>query len=315
MTLKLSLLIFALAISVLVFYASSSSSSFVQAQPSGSQSKEMEVDDEAILPGEQVYVEKKEFSNILVRNPEHEEDPPSQDADSGMSPHEAMRCHVCRHAMKPALVKAITEQAGKIDSKELVDTVLRKLAHMHVYDMESKSMILREVPAEKAYTDLERDENIHHFIEHLLWDEHMACSLYALADVYVQQPRRRHWFARLVDHAICPCHNGKEIMRLDHGIDKYLMNHVAATMSAMKRYEMGHELFDNTAPPVRSNKVETFYRTDTDRAREKQSTDLGTIWINSDGHLDSRQQQQHTRDHTMATPDSVGQAGHDSWTL
>lgn len=271
-------------------------------------------DDTPILPGEQEYEEKPEFSNILVKHP-HADEKPSDDADSKLTPHEAMRCHVCRHAVKPALIDAVKAKAGAVDSKELVDSVLRELAHKHIYDLESKSIILRDIPEEKKFTDLERDENIHNFIEHLLWDEHIACSLYALADVYVQQPRRRHWFARLVDHVICPCHNGKEIMRLDHGIDKYLMNHIAATMEAMKRYKMGHELFDNVHFQTTTNKVDMLGLSEEDKKKDSRATNVGTIWVDADGHLDEKVQQEHEMQPIQSGPGAHDNQGHDAWTL
>jgi hypothetical protein len=248
-------------------------------------------DDDMVVAGEQPSSERVEFHRVLVRQPEHDEPPPSEDADSNLSPHEAMRCHVCRHAVKPAIVKAVQEKAGTTDHREMLDEVLRGLAAKHIYDMESKSVILREDPGEKKFTDEERDENIHHFIEQLLWDEHMAAQIYAFADVYVQQPKRRHWFARLVDHVLCPCHDGKDVRRLDHGIDKYFMNHVAATMEAMKKYELGHEIFlgerrEYEAPSSRIEKIDAREGDD-----KKEGTDLGKIWVDADGHLDERFQQ------------------------
>jgi len=251
-------------------------------------------EEDYVIPGEQETSDRAQFSNILVKHPDHDEEGPSEDADSMLGEHEAMRCHVCRHAIKPAIINVIKEKAGKVDSKELIDEELRTLAHKHIYDLESKSIILRDIPEEKHFTDMERDENIHHFIEHLLWDEHLACQIYGLADVYVQQPRRRHWFARLVDHTICPCHNGKEVLRLDHDIDKYLMNHIAATTEAMKRYKMGHEIFEDENTEQLSNRAEEQEDVSPDDAKKDEGAQsMGKIWVDGDGHLDSHEQEAH----------------------
>jgi hypothetical protein len=250
---------------------------------------------EMVIAGEQEASEKAEFANILVRQPEHHEDPPKVDPDSNLSAHEAMRCHVCRHAVKPAIVNVIKEKAGKTDHREMLDEALRKLATKHIWDLESRSVILREDPGEAKFTDEQRDENIHHFIEHLLWDEHMAAQIYAFADVYVQQPKRRHWFTRLVDHILCPCHDGKEVRRLDHGIDKYFMNHVAATMEVMKKYKLGHDIFTEHQGPWErpSSRIEKIDARPEDANRQGQGTNLGTIYVDSHGHLDEHYEQKH----------------------
>lgn len=249
-------------------------------------------DDEAVIPGEQEHDDHYGFTNIAVKHPDHNEAPPSEDADSGMNEHEAMRCHVCRHAIKPALVKHIQENAGKKDPKDLIEEELRTLAHKHIYELESRSVILRDIPEEKHFSDMERDENIHHFIEHLLWDEHLACQLYALVDVYIQQPRRRKWFSRLVDQVICPCHNGKEIMRLDHDIDKYLMNHIAATQQAAKRYKLLHEAWSDEPRAQENPKPNVIGNPEDDRKGEG-AQHIGDIWVDRDGHLDRHAQEAH----------------------
>lgn len=220
----------------------------------------------------------KRWEESTAHHPQH----PTQ----GMSPHEEMRCIVCRSVLVPTLVRVISQKAGTVDHKELVFGELEKLAGKHVYDMVSKSTVLREVPSEKDTPESELDSNIHHYIQSLLWDDHMAPQLIAFADVWEQQPRRRHWFRRLIDHSICPCHDGKVVHRLDDGIEKYFMNHVAATIEASKRYEVGfHEKYKHTDRKAASLQIpgKMDFVSEEDKKKLATATQIGrNIWVDGD---------------------------------
>jgi hypothetical protein len=227
--------------------------------------------------------------NIMVKHPDDErwlnEGANKVHPTMNMNPHEEMRCIVCRQVLMPTLIRIISQKAGTMDHKDLVFGELEKLAKKHVYDMVSKSTVEREAPEEAKASEVELDKNIHNYMSHLMWDDHMGPQLIALADVWVQQPRRRHWFRRLINHAICPCHDGKDILRLDHGIDKYIMNHVAATMEASRKYKLGHEYLMNDARSMGIDLNAPGHDTresEEDRKKKKTATSVGKIWVNAD---------------------------------
>ncbi len=153
----------------------------------------------------------------------------------------AMQCSICRHAVVPAIVRAVQESESAEKAEEVVESALRPLSTSHAFDAVSKTTSVREqTKLSSSAEEAELDQHIHEYVEHLLFDTHHSQSLYSLVYDWHHAVNRRHLFPRLVEYLLCHCPGSQDIGPHDMQFSKFLSEHMVSRNRVIKKYG-GHD--------------------------------------------------------------------------